>query len=115
MRKLFKSIYPDDDAIRLIALTKQAAADALPKGLEKRKLQKEQRGGWKAIEIAYLMRRAVEPLMTLFVPGQVTRASPIVVGSAEGLPPLPDVSFYLYVASLSAHPTARRLFDSLKD
>jgi DNA-binding transcriptional LysR family regulator len=38
-----------------------------------------------------------------------------VVGSAEGLPPLPDVSFYLYVASLTAHPTARRLFDSLKD
>jgi DNA-binding transcriptional LysR family regulator len=38
-----------------------------------------------------------------------------VVGAADGLPSLPDVSFYLYIASLSAHPTARRLFESLKD
>jgi DNA-binding transcriptional LysR family regulator len=38
-----------------------------------------------------------------------------VLGSAEGLPPLPDVSLYLYLGNLSAHPTARRLFDSLKE
>jgi hypothetical protein len=37
-----------------------------------------------------------------------------VVGTVEGLPPLPDVSFYLYIASLSAHPTARRLFEVLR-
>lgn len=36
-----------------------------------------------------------------------------VLGKADGLPPLPDVSFYLYLASLNANPTARRLFESL--
>jgi hypothetical protein len=41
MRKKSKSIFPDDNAIKLIALTKQAEADALPQGLAKRKLQKE--------------------------------------------------------------------------
>jgi hypothetical protein len=39
MRK--KSLFPDDHAILLIAQTKQAEADALPPGPEKRKLQKE--------------------------------------------------------------------------
>jgi DNA-binding transcriptional LysR family regulator len=38
-----------------------------------------------------------------------------VLGSAEGLPPLPDVSLYLYLGNLNAPPTARRLFDSLKE
>jgi hypothetical protein len=39
MRK--KSLFPDDNAIRVMAETKQAEADALPPGPEKRKLQKE--------------------------------------------------------------------------
>jgi hypothetical protein len=39
MRK--KSLFPDDNAILLIAQTKQAEADALPPGQEKRNLQKE--------------------------------------------------------------------------
>ncbi len=38
-----------------------------------------------------------------------------ILGAADGLPPLPEVSLYLYLASLNAHPTARALFDSLKD
>ncbi|SDS49385.1 DNA-binding transcriptional regulator, LysR family [Bradyrhizobium canariense] len=38
-----------------------------------------------------------------------------VLGTADGLPPLPDVSLYLYLATLNAHPTARQLFDSLRD
>lgn len=37
-----------------------------------------------------------------------------VLGSAEGLPPLPDVNLYLYVAGMNAHPTAQALFESLK-
>jgi hypothetical protein len=36
-----KSLFPNDNAIRLMAETKQAEADALPPGPEKRKLQKE--------------------------------------------------------------------------
>jgi hypothetical protein len=36
-----RSLFPDDNAIRLMAETKQAEADALPPGPEKRKLQKE--------------------------------------------------------------------------
>jgi hypothetical protein len=36
-----KSLFPDDNAIRVMAETKQAEADVLPRGLEKRKLQKE--------------------------------------------------------------------------
>lgn len=36
-----KSLFPDDNAIRAMAETKQAEADALPPGQEKRKLQKE--------------------------------------------------------------------------
>jgi hypothetical protein len=39
MRK--KSLFPDDNAILVIAETKQSEADALPPGPEKRKLQKE--------------------------------------------------------------------------
>jgi hypothetical protein len=39
MRK--KSLFPDDNAILLIAQTKQAEADAHPPGPEKRTLQKE--------------------------------------------------------------------------
>jgi hypothetical protein len=35
------SLFPNDDAIRLLAQTKQAEADALPQGPDKRKLQKE--------------------------------------------------------------------------
>lgn len=38
-----------------------------------------------------------------------------VLGGTDGLPPLPDVSMYLYLASLNSHPTARRLFDILQD
>lgn len=38
-----------------------------------------------------------------------------VLGRADGLPPLPDVGMYLYLATLNSHPTARRLFDSLQD
>lgn len=41
MSKKLKSLFPDDDAIRLMAETRQAEADALPPGPEKRKLQKE--------------------------------------------------------------------------
>jgi hypothetical protein len=36
-----KSLFSDDNAIRVMAETKQAEADALPRGPEKRKLQKE--------------------------------------------------------------------------
>ena len=36
-----KSLFPDDTAILLLAQNKQAEADALPPGPEKRKLQKE--------------------------------------------------------------------------
>ncbi len=35
------SIFPDENTIKLIAQTKQAEADALPAGPEKRKLQEE--------------------------------------------------------------------------
>lgn len=38
-----------------------------------------------------------------------------VLGAADGLPPLPDVNLYLYLASLNAHPTAQALFNSLND
>jgi len=41
MGRKVKSLFPDDNAIKAIAQTKQAEADALPPGLEKRKLQKE--------------------------------------------------------------------------
>jgi len=36
-----KNLFPDDNDIRVIAETKQAEADALPRGHEKRQLQKE--------------------------------------------------------------------------
>ncbi|SHG53507.1 hypothetical protein [Bradyrhizobium erythrophlei] len=36
-----KTLFPDDNTIRGVAETKQAEADALPPGQEKRKLQKE--------------------------------------------------------------------------
>lgn len=37
-----------------------------------------------------------------------------VLGTTEGLPPLPDVNFYLYLSSAKPHPTAKRLFDSIE-
>jgi hypothetical protein len=36
-----KSVFPDDNTIRVMAANKQAEADALPPGPEKRELQKE--------------------------------------------------------------------------
>ncbi len=37
-----------------------------------------------------------------------------VLGTADGLPPLPDVNFYLYLSGSKPDPTATRLFDNIQ-
>lgn len=37
-----------------------------------------------------------------------------VLGTADGLPPLPDVNFYLYLSGSKPDPTARRLFENIQ-